>query len=104
VRYQISRRRSKQVTIQASVDPVAYGSPVTVSGTVAGTPNQSVTLWAQTLGGAFAAIATTTASGNEYSFIESPLQSTRYRVSSASARSATLLEGVTHALEITPAG
>jgi hypothetical protein len=102
VRYQISRRRSKHVTIQASADPVAYGSSVTVSGTVAGALNQSVTLWAQTRGGAFAPVATTTASGNEYSFSESPLQSTRYRVSSAFARSAALLESVTYALTPEP--
>jgi len=102
VSYQISRRRSRQVTIQASVDPVAYGSPMTISGTVAGAVNQPVTLLAQTPGGAFAPVAKGVTNGGEYTFTESPLQSTRYRVSSTSASSATLSEGVTYALSATP--
>ncbi len=104
VTYQISRRgRSRQITIQASTDPIAYGLPVTISGTVAGAAGQPVTLQAQTPEGTFAPVATgITGSNDEYSFVVSPLQSTRYRVTSATAGSADLSEGVTYALTPTP--
>ncbi len=102
--YQISRRsRSRQITIQGSTDPIAYGLPVTISGTVAGVAGQPVTLLAQTPEGKFAPLATgVTGSGGEYSFVVSPLQSTRYLVTSATASSADLAEGVTYALTPTP--
>ena len=103
VTYQISRRsRSRQITIKGSTDPIAYGLGVTISGTVAGAGGQPVTLLAQTPEGKFAPLATgVTGSGGEYSFVVSPLQSTRYRVTSA-AGSADLSEGVTYALIPTP--
>jgi plastocyanin len=103
VTYEISRRsRSRQITIQASTDPIAYGLPVTIGGTVAGAAGQPVTLQAQTPEGKFAPVATgETGAGGEYSFAVSPLQSTRYRVTSA-AGSADLSEGVTYALIPTP--
>ena len=105
VTYQISRRsRSRQITIKGSTDPIAYGLGVTISGTVAGAGGQPVTLLAQTPEGKFAPLATgVTGSGGEYSFVVSPLQSTRYRVTSATASSADLAEGVTYALTPTPA-
>ncbi len=103
VTYQISRRRSRKVTIQVSADPIAYGLGVTISGIVAGADDQPVTLLAQTPEGTFAPLASgVTGSGGEYSFLESPLQTTRYRVTSASASSANLSEGVTYALTPTP--
>jgi hypothetical protein len=98
VSYQISRRRQQPITIVASGNPLAFGGAVTISGTVAGAVNAPVKLLAQTAGGTFAPVAETTTSGEEYSFVESPLQSTRYRVSSVSASSAILAEGVTYAL------
>ena len=105
VTYQISRRSaSRQITIQASADPIAYGLPVTISGTVAGAAGQSITLQAQTSEGKFAPVATSqTGAGGEYSFAVSPLQSTRYRVTSATASSVDLSEGITYALTPTPA-
>ena len=76
---------------------------MTISGTVAGVGGQPVTLLAQTPEGKFAPLATgVTGSGGEYSFVVSPLQSTRYLVTSATASSADLAEGVTYALTPTP--
>jgi hypothetical protein len=102
VNYRISRRRHRQVTIQASADPIAYGLAVTITGTVAGAPSQPVSLLAQTGQGTFAQVAETSTSSGQYSFTESPQQSTRYRVSTASASSAVLSEAVTYALTATP--
>jgi hypothetical protein len=98
VSYLISRRRDRQVTIHASVNPLAYGAQVRISGTLAGAVNEPVTLLAQVPGGAFTPVAQDVSAGGEYAFTESPLQSTRYRVSGASASSATLSEIVTSAL------
>lgn len=103
VAYLISRRRSSRLTIQASADPLAYGAAVALSGTVAGPEGQTVTLFARTTGGAFAPIATAVTVGGGYSFSQSPLQSTSYRVATASASSALLGETVTYALAPTPA-
>jgi hypothetical protein len=97
VAYQISRKRNRLLTIQASADPIAYGMVLTITGTVAGALDAPVTLSAQTANGAFVKVAETVSTGDEYSFSESPLQSTRYRASMATASSAIL------AVEVTPA-
>ena len=102
VTYEISRRRSGKVTIQASSDPIAYGLGVTITGTVPGASGRSVTLLAQTGDGPFAPVTTTTTTGDEYSFSVSPLQNTRYRVTSASLSSAVLAEGVSFSLTLVP--
>jgi hypothetical protein len=103
VSYRIASRRSKPITIQASANPLAYGLSVTITGTVAGAAGQQVKLLAQTgTGGAFAPIAEGVTVGDEYTFTESPLQSTRYRVSSTRASSAVLSESVGYALTATP--
>lgn len=102
--YEISRGR-RLLTIQASANPLVLGQAVTISGTVAGAPNQTVTLLARTGDQPFAAVAEVTAIGNEYSFTQSPQMSTRYRVRTASASSTVLSEGVTaapSAPEVTP--
>jgi hypothetical protein len=96
VTYQISRRRNRLLTIQASADPIPYGLALTITGTVAGALDAPVTLSAQTGDGAFVKVAETVSTGDEYSFTQSPLQSTRYRVSTATASSAIL------AVEVTP--
>jgi hypothetical protein len=103
VTYLISPRRKSAVTIQPSSDPLPYGGVLTLSGTVAGPEDQSVTLYAQTGTGAFAPVAKATAVGSAYSFSVSPLQSTRYRVASALASSPVLAETVTFALSGTAA-
>ncbi len=102
VSYQLSRDRHRQITIDASANPLTYGQSVTITGTVAGAVGQAVTLWAQTGDQAFAPLAQATTNGNEYSFTESPLQNTRYRVRTASAGSAVFSEGVSFALTAEP--
>jgi plastocyanin len=102
VTYQISRRRNRLLTIQASADPISYGLALTITGTVAGAHDAPVTLSAQTGDGPFVKVAETVTTGDEYSFTQSPLQSTRYRVSTATASSAILVEGVAFALTATP--
>lgn len=98
VTYLISPRRKSAVTIQPSSDPLPYGGVLTLSGTVAGAEDQTVTLFAQTGTGAFVSVAKATSVGGAYSFSQSPLQSTRYRVASALASSPVLAETVTSAL------
>jgi len=103
VTYQISARHSKRVSIQASADPLAYGLSMMITGTVmAAAENQPVILLAQTGAGKFTQIAEGTATAGSYSFSESPLQSTRYRVLSAGASSAVLNETVSEALTASP--
>jgi hypothetical protein len=101
--YQISRRQHEQLTIWASSDTIVYGQPVTISGIVAGAADQPVTLLAQTPAGGFEPVAqATTGHGGEYSFVESPLENTRYRVTSGAARSVVLSESVAYALTAEP--
>jgi hypothetical protein len=109
VTYEISRRRSSKVTIQASANPIAYGTPLTITGTVAGAADAPVTLLAQTGDGEFAPLQKGLTNGSgEYTFTVSPLLSTRYRVQSSSASSAAVSsaafsESVTYALTTTAA-
>jgi hypothetical protein len=88
----------------SSADPISDGQPVTISGVAAAGAGQAVTLLARTAGGAFveAAKATTDGTGH-YSFTQTPLQNTAYRVSSAATRSSVLFEGVAEALSLDPA-
>jgi hypothetical protein len=94
--YEISQRQNPLLSIEASSDPILSGQSVTIAGAAAGAPNTPLTLLARTHGNAFAAVATTTtdAEGN-YAFpAQSPLQTTFYRVKSATTSSAVLSEGV----------
>lgn len=100
--YEVPQPQNPQLTIQTSADPVPYGTLVTISGVAAAT-EAPVTLLARTQGGAFAPVATTTSdAGGHYSFTHEPLQSTYYEVTDASARSASLFEGVLFALTPSP--
>jgi hypothetical protein len=96
--YEILGRRERKVTITASADPIYYTGTVTITGAVAGSSDVPVTLLAQTGDGSFTPVAHATTTGGEYSFNESPLVSTRYRVLAAGASSATLAEGVSWSL------
>jgi hypothetical protein len=96
--YEILGRRERKVTIAASADPISYAGTVTITGAVAGSSDVPVALLAQTGDGSFAPVAHATTNGGEYSFTESPLVSTRYRVLTAGASSATLAEGVSWSL------
>jgi hypothetical protein len=93
--YSISQRQNPRLTINSSSFPLAAGQSTQITGTLAGGADKAVTLLARGYAGAFVAVAhgTTDANGN-YSFGQSPLQSTFYRVSSASVTSALLFEGV----------
>ncbi len=97
--YSISQRENPRLTLNTSADPIPYGETVTLSGVVAGAASKPVTLFARSKEGAFAPVATgtTDASGN-YSFTQTPLQNTIYRVSSAGVNSALLFEGVKYLL------
>jgi hypothetical protein len=93
--YVISQAQNPRLTINASADPISYGQSVTISGVAAGAANQPVTLLARTPGGAFAAVATsTTDASGTYSFTQSPLQNTSYRVTVATTMSTVLFEAV----------
>jgi hypothetical protein len=95
--YEISQAQNAKLTINASADPIAFGQPVTISGTAAGAANVSVTLLARTASQAsFAPVAQakTDASGN-YTFpAQAPVTNTFYEVSGAGRVSAVLYEGV----------
>jgi hypothetical protein len=96
--YTVSQRQNPHLTINSSADPAAYGQPITISGALTGS-NQPVTLLAHTFGNAFAPIATaTTDAGGSYSFTQTPLRSTAYRVTAPGAHSAILFEGVKYLL------
>jgi hypothetical protein len=95
--YEISQAQNPNLTISSSADPISYGQSVTISGVAAGAPNMPVTLFAHTAHqGGFSPVAQTTtdASGN-YTFpVQSPVDSTFYRVRGAGRSSAVLYEGV----------
>ncbi|HEU4978037.1 MAG TPA: hypothetical protein VFT42_04005 [Solirubrobacteraceae bacterium] len=93
---QIEQRENPALTLTASANPLDEGQSVTLSGTVAGVSSpQPVTLMARTAGRRFAPAAQgmTDASGG-YSFTQTPVASTFYRVVAKPKRSAVLFEGV----------
>jgi hypothetical protein len=95
--YLISQAQNPQLTIQASVDPIAFGESVTIGGKLEGGAGQFVTLLARGRHQhGFARIAQTQADGSgQYSFpAQSPINNTFYRVRSAHEASAVLYEGV----------
>jgi hypothetical protein len=97
--YEISQAQNPALTIQSSANPLFYGQPVTISGTIAAgaTP---VTLLARTrLQSKPSPVATTMSTGGgTYTFVLSPLQSTIYQVSGAGKSSTHLFEGVKYGL------
>jgi len=94
--YEIAPRQNPLLSITASSDPLLYGQPVTLSGTVAGAPGQTLTLLARSRDASFAPIATVTSDeSGHYEFpAQTPLQSTYYKVSAAHTASTSLFEGV----------
>lgn len=92
--------QNPQLTIDASADPIAYGQPVTISGVAGVQAGQVVTLLARTQGGGFAPVAqASTGEAGVYTFTETPLQSTYYRVTDASTQSTALLTAVQYTIE-----
>jgi hypothetical protein len=100
--YEISQTQNPALTIGSSADPITFGQSLTISGTLAGPNNQGqlLTLYGRIAGQRYAPIAqTTTNTEGGYSFgPESPVNSTFYRMQSASERSAVLYEGVKYLL------
>jgi hypothetical protein len=98
--YEISQAQNPALTIQSSGNPIFYGQPVTISGTIAAgaTP---LTLLARTrTQSKYLPVDTvTSSSGGTYTFpVRSPLQSTLYQVTGAGKSSARLFEGVKYGL------
>ncbi|MFI5009749.1 MAG: hypothetical protein ACHQDY_05680 [Solirubrobacterales bacterium] len=109
--YEISQAQNPALTIGASANPISFGQPVTITGTLRGGASKPVTLLARTRGQAFAPIALVMSdpSGN-YTFPpQTPANSTFYQVTTATQvvcvrapcpagegplRSAVLFEGV----------
>ena len=101
--YVIAQAQNPELTIASSADPVSSGQPVQITGIALGAPGQSVKLLARTPGHPFAPVAeATTDEGGAYEFTVSPLQSTTYRVSSATTVSTPLFEGVKYDLTLNP--
>ncbi len=80
--YDISQAQNPALTATASADPIPYGSPVTISGTLAAGAGQPVTLFAHEADGTFMTVAqVTTGTGGSYTFpAQSPVHSTYYQV------------------------
>lgn len=97
--YNISQTENPRLTINSSTDPIGYGQSTTLTGTLAGGANQPVTLLARTTGTKFAPVTKATTNGSgEYSFVQTPLQNTSYKVTGGAVNSAVLFEGVKNIL------
>jgi hypothetical protein len=99
--YMVAQAQNPQLTIASSADPVSSGTPVKITGVALGAPGQSLKLLAHTPGHPFAPVAESTSDKTgAYEFTVSPLQSTTYRVSSATTTSTPLFEGVKYDLTL----
>jgi hypothetical protein len=98
--YEISQNQNPRLTINSSADPASYGSPITISGVLAGGANQKVTLLSHTGATQFAASQASTTNGSgEYKFvIPSAISNMHYRVTNGSIKSADLYQGVKYVL------
>jgi hypothetical protein len=95
--YEISQAQNPALTIESSADPISYGQPVTVSGKIESASATTLTLLARTrLQHDFVPVATSTSgAGGAYSFpVQTPTQSTFYKVTGAGKSSSRLFEGV----------
>ena len=100
--YEISQEQNKELTIEATPDPILYGQSVVLSGTLAGvTSSQPVTLLARNVHQhGFAPVAqVNTSSSGAYTFpAQTPVNSTYYKVQGDGKISAVLFEGVKYVL------
>ncbi len=99
--YQISQAENPKLTINTTDDAVPYGSPVTITGILAGGANKVVTLLShprQVPG--FTAVATAETNGaGEYKFaIAAETRNTYYQVTGEGIKSAVLFQGVRYVL------
>jgi hypothetical protein len=100
--YEISQAQNKELTIEATPDPILYGQSAIISGALAGaTSSQPVTLLARTVHQhGFAPIAQVNTNGSgAYAFpAQMPVNSTYYKVQSDGKSSTVLFEGVRYVL------
>jgi hypothetical protein len=95
--YEISQAQNPALTIESSADPISYGQPVTISGKIESATATTLTLLTRTrLQHDFVPVATSTSgAGGAYSFpVQTPTQSTFYKVTGAGKSSSRLFEGV----------
>lgn len=97
--YGISQKQLPGLSINTTSYSIAYGSPVTISGTLAGGAGKMVTLETRTPGKEFEKVTSVQAgSGGDYKFVTMPLQNVTYRVTGGTRNSAVLFEGVKYGL------
>ena len=97
--YQVAQANTTALTISLTPETVPYGEAVTIAGKLAGGEGKTVTLFARAGGGDFSPVATaTTTEGGAYTFTQTPLRNTEYRVVSGTQSSVALRAQVTFAL------
>jgi len=101
--YEISQPQNASLTLTGAPNPISDGQQVKLTGKVAGASDAPVTLLAHTDGNdPFTKVdSTTTNSSGEYTFTESPTESTYYQADSGSAQSTVQFEGVKYVLSAT---
>jgi hypothetical protein len=105
VSFQISQAQNPNLEINSSADPVTYGEPVTLSGTIKAPGGTPVTLYGRPDGvpGAYTKLAETTSSGGSYQFaIASATNNTFYYVTGGGFHSSILFQGVRYRLQANP--
>ena len=103
--FQVSQAQNPNLEIMSSDDPVPYGEPVTISGTIKATGATPVTLYSRPDGvpGAFTKVGETMSSGGSYQFkIASATTSSFYYVTGGGFHSSILFQGVKYRLEANP--
>jgi hypothetical protein len=99
VSFVISQPQNPLLSILGSADPLSYGQSVSISGVVAGAADKTpVTLMARSRGTGFAPVATGQTTGSGYTFMQTPLENTLYRVVSGTHSSSTLVEAVRYGI------
>ncbi|HUA75999.1 MAG TPA: hypothetical protein VL988_14695 [Solirubrobacteraceae bacterium] len=99
--YEISQMQNPALKIESSADPISYGQPTTISGTISAPGGTTLTLLSRNrLQRDFTPVATTTSNGDgSYAFpVQTPLQSTFYKVTGGGKMSSRLFEGVRYGL------
>jgi hypothetical protein len=98
---EVSQAQNPRLTIFSSADPVPFGTPITISGVLAGGAGQKVTLFARAIAtkGFVKGEETVAGPGGAYKFvIPAAAANEVYRVSSATRNSAAMYQGVKYIL------
>lgn len=100
--YEIEQAENPVLTINGSTLPLPFGQSETISGVLANGGGKIVTLFSSTDDTSYVRAAEVTAGiGGVYSFTETPVNSTFYKVSGGSKHSARLFVGVKDQLTLT---